>query len=224
MSNTLPRAATAAHKPMSNITTYTGKAVRASSLTLLLALLALKPSEATKAQRAKDAPLNITEIQSRPTGKGTVVSVMADGPLTRTQTWNDGEGFHLTFPYAGRSPLRRVPRGVKVRRLDRSLEIVVPLTAGSNVTVHPLFNLLNLVVNAEIDSSQGGTDEQLTVESSHAEGREESLTRSERVARPVRETRNVVMDVPPPVTPRTASTIATSSAPISTATAAPLAP
>jgi HEAT repeat protein len=208
---------------MSNITTYTGRAVRASSLTLLLALLALKPSDATKAQRAKDAPLNITEIQSSPTGRGTVVSVMADGPLTRTQTWNDGEGFHLTFPYAGRSPLKRVPRGVKVRRLDRSLEIVVPLTAGSNVTVQPLFNRLNLVVNGEIDSSQRGTDEQLSVESSHVAERAETVVRSEVV--PIRETRSRVMaDEPPPVLPRSASTSAPSSAPLSASTAAPLAP
>jgi HEAT repeat protein len=212
---------------MSNITTYTGRAVRASSLTLLLALLALKPSDATKAQRAKDAPLNITEIQSRPTGRGTVVSVLADGPLTRTQTWNDGEGFHLTFPYAGRSPLKRVPRGVKVRRLDRSLEIVVPLTAGSNVTVQPLFNRLNLVVNGEIDSSQRGTDEQLSVESSHVAERAETVVRNAEVV-PIRETRSRVRveepPPPPPVLPRTSSTSAPSTASLSASTAAPLAP
>jgi HEAT repeat protein len=92
------------------------------------------------------------------------------------------------------------------------------------VTVQPLFNRLNLVVNGEIDSSQRGTDEQVAVESSHAEGREEAPARSERAVRPVRETRSVVMDVPPPVTQRTTSTIATSSAPLSAATAAPLAP
>lgn len=227
MSNTLSPAASAAHKSMLNITTFTGKAVRASSLTLLLALLALKPSDATKAQRAKDAPLNITDIQSRPTGKGTVVSVMADGPLTRTQTWNDGEGFHLTFPYAGRSPLKRVPRGVKVRRLDRSLEIVVPLAPGSNVTVQPLFNRLNLVVNGQIESSQRGTDEQLAVESSHVEQREEPSARSETPARPVRAARSAVTaDIPPPtpVLQHTGSTSSLSSAPLSVATAAPLAP
>ncbi|HVG35675.1 MAG TPA: hypothetical protein VM911_21670, partial [Pyrinomonadaceae bacterium] len=210
---------------MSNITTYTGRAVRASSLTLLLALLALKPSDATKAQRAKDAPLNITEIQSRPAGKGTVVSVMADGPLTRTQTWNDGEGFHLSFPYAGRSPLKRVPRGVKVRRLDRSLEIVVPLTAGSNVTVQPLFNRLNLVVNGQIDSSERGTDEQLAFESSHVTERAETVVRSEGVPpRQARSRVNVDEPPPPPVLPRTVSTSASSSAPLSATTAAPLAP
>ncbi len=164
---------------MSNIINNSGKVVRTSSLTLLLALLALKGSDPAHAQHAKDAPLNITEIQSRPTGKGTVVSVMADGPLTRTQTWNDGEGFHLSLPYAGRSPIKRLPRGVKVRRLDRSLEIVVPVTQGSNVTVQPLFNRLNLVVNGEIDSSQTGTDEQLSLQSPRVQQREESPVQTE---------------------------------------------
>lgn len=166
---------------MSNIMNNTAKVVRASSLTLILALLALKPSDQARAQRAKDAPLNITEIQSRPTGKGTVVSVLADGPLTRTQSWNDGEGFHLIFPYGGRSPLSRLPRGVKVRRLDRSLEIVVPVTPGSNVTVQPLFNRLNLVVNGEIDTAHGGagaSEEQFSARSARVQQREDATAQT----------------------------------------------
>jgi HEAT repeat protein len=147
---------------MSNIISNTGRVARASSLTLMLALLALKPSDKAQAQKTNSAPLNITEINARPTRNGTVVSVMADGALTRSQTWQDGEGLHVSFPYAGRSPIKRLPRGVKVRRLDRSLEIIVPVTQGSNVTVQPLFNRLNLVVNGEIDTSQRGTDEQLS--------------------------------------------------------------
>jgi HEAT repeat protein len=201
---------------MSNIKNNTGKFVRASSLTLLLALLALKPSDQAQAQRAKDAPLNITDIQSRPTAKGTVVSVMADGALTRTQSWKDGEGFHLTFPYAGHSPLNRLPRGVKVRRLDRSLEIVVPVTPGSNVTVEPLFNRLNLVVSGEIDTAHGGpADEQLSTQTSHVQQREESSAQSVMPSRQPRETRTTQ----PPALPtassqRTATASTPSSSPV----------
>ncbi|HEY6187080.1 MAG TPA: HEAT repeat domain-containing protein [Pyrinomonadaceae bacterium] len=218
------------------IITHTGKVARASSLTLLLALLALKPSDKAQAQKANEAQLNITEIQSRRTSTGTVVSLMADGSLTRTQSWNDGEGFHLTFPYAGRSPIKRLPRGVKVRRLDRSLEIVVPVMPGSNVTVQPLFNRLNLVVNGEIDSSQGGTDEQLSVQPARVEAREERpVASSATTARAPRES-HVNAEVPPapiPVFPRerSASTSApsypasypVSAAPASSSPAAPTA-
>lgn len=175
---------------MSNIITHTGKVARASSLTLLLALLALKPSDEAQAQKANEAQLNITEIQSRRTSTGTVVSLMADGSLTRTQSWNDGEGFHLSFPYAGRSPIKKLPKGVKVRRLGRSLEIVVPVTPGSNVTVQPLFNRLNLVVNGEIDSSHAGTDEQLSVQSARVEQREEEPSVASTAARVQRESRS----------------------------------
>lgn len=221
---------------MSNIIIHTGKVARASSLTLLLALLALKPSDQAQAQKANEAQLNITEIQSRRTSTGTVVSLMADGSLTRTQSWNDGEGFHLTFPYAGRSPIKRLPKGVKVRRLDRSLEIVVPVMPGSNVTVQPLFNRLNLVVNGEIDSSQGGTDEQLSVQPARVELREERPVASNTTrARAPRES-HVIAEVPPapiPVFPRerSASTSApsypaaypVSAPPASSAAAAPTA-
>ncbi|HEX8775943.1 MAG TPA: HEAT repeat domain-containing protein [Pyrinomonadaceae bacterium] len=175
---------------MSNLIIHAGgKVARASSLTLLLALLALKPSDKAQAQKATEAKLNITEIQSRRTSTGTVVSLMADGSLTRTQSWNDGEGFHLSFPYAGRSPIKRLPKGVKVRRLDRSLEIVVPVMPGSNVTVQPLFNRLNLVVNGEIDSSQAATDEQLSVQPAAVEQREEASVAST-AARVQRESRS----------------------------------
>ena len=210
---------------MSNIINNTGKVARTSSLTLLLALLAFKGSDPAQAQHAKDsAPLNITEIQSRPTGKGTVVSVMADGPLTRTQTWKDGEGFHLTFPYAGRSPIKRLPRGVKVRRLDRSLEIVVPVTQGSNVTVQPLFNRLNLVVNGEIDSSQNGTDEQLSIESPRVQQREVSPVQTELPSRTPREPRATQPSSPVALSQHTTSAAAPSSSQITAANAAPLAP
>jgi HEAT repeat protein len=198
---------------MSNIISHTGRVARASSLTLLLALLALKPSDKAQAQKAKEAPLNITEIESRRTSTGTVVSLMADGSLTRTQSWNDGEGFHLTFPYAGRSPIKRLPKGVKVRRLDRSLEIVVPVMPGSNVTVQPLFNRLNLVVNGEIDSSQAGTDEQLSVQPSVVQQREEPAVVSSVATAPrvPRESRSTISETPQassPVIPRERTTSA----------------
>lgn len=202
---------------MSKIINHTARIVRASSLTLLLlALVALKPSDPAQAQRAKDEPLNITEIQARPTAKGTVVSVMADGPLTRTQSWKDGEGFHLTFPYAGRSLIKRLPRGVKMRRLDRSLEIVVPVTAGSNVTVQPLFNRLNLVVNGEIDSAHASSDEQPSAPSARVhQQREESSVPSVLPSRPVREARLPQPALPAASSePRTAPAITPSASPL----------
>ena len=145
---------------MPNLIRKINKLMYASAVTTLLAILTLRPPVATRAQRAKESPARVAEIQARPTRNGTVVTISADVPLHRAQTWQDGEGIHVAVPYAGGSTVKRVPRGVKVRQLGRSLEIVVPVKPGANVTVEPHFNRLNLVVNGDLDTTQSGPDEE----------------------------------------------------------------
>lgn len=130
--------------------------VRALCVGLLLVGVALTPSVAPFAQK-KEGPVKVTGVSSRKAGSNTVVTVSADAPLTRTQTWQDEEGFHLTLVGAGPGGLKNVPRGVTVRNLGRSLEVVVPVKKGTGVTVSPEFNRLNLIVNGSIDTSQGET-------------------------------------------------------------------
>lgn len=112
------------------------------------------PALAPLAQK-KEGPVQVTGVSSHKSGESTVVTVSADAPLTRTQTWQDDEGFHLSLIGAGPGSLKALPRGVIVRNLGRSLEVVVPVKKGVGVTVDPQFNHLNLIVNGQIDTSRG---------------------------------------------------------------------
>lgn len=141
-------------RAMTNLTPRRWKVARAATVSLLLLGIALVPTVSPFAQK-KDGPVNVTGVSSRKTGDGAVVTVSADAPLTRTQTWQDEEGFHLTLPGANPGQLKGLPRGVIVRNLGKSLEVVVAVKPGSGVTVDPRFNRLNLIVNGSVDTSQG---------------------------------------------------------------------
>jgi HEAT repeat protein len=130
------------------------KIVRAVSVSLLLLGCALVPSVVLFAQR-KEGPVTVTGVSSHKTGDGAVVTVSADAPLTRTQTWQDDEGFHLVMTGAGPGSIKGLPRGVIVRNLGKSLEVVVAVKPGAGVTVDPRFNNLNLIVKGGLDTTQG---------------------------------------------------------------------
>lgn len=140
-----------------------GRFARVSSTTVLLVALSLRPAYSPRAQRAAQTPVNIEGVTAKPTRGGTtVVSVSADGPLNRVQTWTDDEGFHATMPYAARGGLKNLPPGVKVRQVGRSLELLVQTKPGANVTVQPNFNRLDLVVQGGTDPSRRSYDDQPT--------------------------------------------------------------
>jgi HEAT repeat protein len=131
------------------------KIARASSVSLLLLGVALMPAVSPFAQKRKEGPYKVTGVSSRKSGDSTVVTVAADAQLNRTQTWQDEEGFHMSLPGASPGTLKGLPKGVTVRNLGKSLEVVVAIKPGANVTVDPQFNRLNLIVNGGIDTEQG---------------------------------------------------------------------
>lgn len=141
-------------RALRSLTPHQWKIARAVSVSLLLLGIALVPRVSPFAQK-KDGPVNVTGVSSHKTGNGSVVTVSADAPLTRTQTWQDDEGFHLTLPNTGPGQLKGLPRGVIVRNLGKSLEVVVAVKPGSGVTVDPRFNRLNLIVNGSVDTERG---------------------------------------------------------------------
>lgn len=155
---------------MRNSTTNIKKIVRISAVGALLAAVAFLPPTAPHAQRSKQSPAKLTGINSRPTPSGEVITVSADAPLNGTQTWQDGEGFHMTLPGAQRNSLRGV-RGVKVREVGDSTEIVVPVKDGASVTVQPGSNRVELVVNGGIDQSQAGAEPDASTQNSGGEPR-----------------------------------------------------
>lgn len=122
--------------------------LRAGGTVALVILLAFCFSERPRAQRGQEAEVKVTGVASRPTADGSAVTISADSNLSRAQTWQDSEGFHVVLP-RGRTDLRNsgAPRGVRVNRVGDSLEFVVPVKPGARVTVQPRFNRLDLFVS-----------------------------------------------------------------------------
>ena len=162
MSKVLPTPAAAQSPTASHTTGLRLKRLRMLAALLLLACFALVPSLAPLAQRVKESqsPVNVTGVSARSSGGGTVVTVSADAPLSRTQTWQEGNKFHLVLPYAGDAPVKNLPRGVKVNRVSNSLEIVVDMKSGASVTVDPRFNRLNLIVNGGLNQLQNESSDE----------------------------------------------------------------
>lgn len=164
------------------------KIVRTASMSLLLLGSALVPTLAPFAQR-KEGPVKVTGVSSHKTSEGAVVTVSADAPLTRTQTWQDEEGFHLALIGAGPGQIKGLPRGVTVRNLGKSLEVVVAVREGSGVTVDPRFNHLNLIVKGGVEMRQGEAQLEPPSAKPRAEERVEPLTDNMTPARQPRERR-----------------------------------
>src|ERR1044071_2642288 len=92
-------------------------------------------------QRYTEPTVKVTSV----TTSGDRVSISADGSLGRAQTWQDPEGFHVVL--VNGQAAGGVGGGVKTRRVGNSLELVVPVRRGANVTVEPRGNRLDLVVS-----------------------------------------------------------------------------
>jgi HEAT repeat protein len=119
----------------------------------LALIVGLMPDIASRAQRPKEGPANVASVSSRTTTTGAVVTIAADTSLNRVQTWQDTEGYHVTLPYNGQDEVKG-SKGVKVRQVGRSLEVVVQVKPGANVTVQPQSNRLTLQVDGGLDTRE----------------------------------------------------------------------
>jgi HEAT repeat protein len=140
------------------------KLVRLSFVILLFAAIGSNSLVDVRAQRAKESSIGAISIQTRPTTNGTTVTLSADTPLIRTQTWKDSEGFHIVLPNAWESRMNKTPRGVEVSQAGRSLEILVRTRPQATVRVQPLFNRLTLFVSGGLDTSRRETFAQATLQ------------------------------------------------------------
>lgn len=127
---------------------------------LLLIGLGFTQNAGSQAQQTRGEPVTVSSVSSRASANGTVVSIAADGPLNRAQTWQDREGYHVVVPSAGTQNAIKSSDGIKVRQLDRSLEIVIQTKPGANVTVQTTANRLNLNVEGKLDPRAPETDGQ----------------------------------------------------------------
>lgn len=134
-------------KAMPNTRASLARYARLSCVATLGAAIAFCASSAPRAQRVKEPEVRVTGVSSRASEKEATVSISADGNLTRAQTWQDKEGFHVVLPKGQTALPNSAPRGVKIQRVGDSLEFIVPVKPGASVTVQPRFNRLDLVVS-----------------------------------------------------------------------------
>jgi HEAT repeat protein len=125
----------------------------------LAAIVGLMPDIASRAQRPKEGPATVASVSSRSTASGSAVTIAADTSLSRVQTWQDSEGYHVSFPYSGQGEVKG-SKGVKVRQVGRSLEVVVQVKPGANVTVQPQSDRLTLQVDGSLDTTESVATEQ----------------------------------------------------------------
>lgn len=135
-----------------------------------------------------------------------MVSIAADAPLSRAQTWQDSEGYHVVVPYAAPQGSLKTSKGVKVRRLGNSLEILLQTKPGASVTVQPLDNGLSLAVNGKLEprnvfsdeEEEGAATSSSKGESSKGEeGHDQSRRQSPTSSRTNNTTKSLESDFPP---------------------------
>ena len=121
------------------------------SSVLVSLVIGLSPLSSSHAQSPKKAPLKIANVSTQDAGDGTTISISADGSLSRAQTWQDSDGYHVVVPYASAQNTIKPSRGVKVRRLGQSLEILVQTKPGASVAARVDDNRLNLSISGKLE-------------------------------------------------------------------------
>ena len=119
-------------------------------MTVMLIALTVIQGSASQAQ-SKTGSVTIASVSTHASAGGTVVSIAADGPLNRAQTWQDREGYHVVVPSGGAQNAIEVSNGIRLKQSERSLEIVIQTKPGANVTAEPRANRLNLNVEGKLD-------------------------------------------------------------------------
>lgn len=148
----------------------------AVGLGLLLALSAAVPPLISLAQR-QGAPGKVWNVAAQPSDAGTVVWITSDTPVSRPQNWQDSEGYHVVLPNTVSVNSLKAVKGVRVRRVGTSLEVLLQTKPGSKVSLQSEGNEISLLVDKKLDtradsdaqnqaSAQANTSEQQLFEDS----------------------------------------------------------
>jgi len=121
-------------------------------LALSLAAIGAAPLLVSQAQKL-DVPVTVKNVSSQGSSFGTVVSIAADGSLSKAQTWQDNEGYHVVLPNTVPVHSLKTGRGVKVRRVGDSLELLLQTKPGTRVSVESGHNQLNFVIDGKLEDS-----------------------------------------------------------------------
>jgi HEAT repeat protein len=119
-------------------------------LTLSCVAIGAVSLQVSQAQKL-DVPTTIKNVSSQGSMGGTVVSIAADGSLSRAQTWQDTEGYHVVLPNTVTLDTLKTGRGVKIRRVGNSVEFLLQTKPGTRVSVEGGHNQLNFVIDGKLD-------------------------------------------------------------------------
>src|SRR6266540_1864322 len=122
-----------------------------AALALGFAAFAFFPQLASQAQTTY-LPNKLANVSTQPSGSGTVVSIATDNPISRAQNWQDSEGYHLVLPNTVATDSVKSMRGIRFRRVDTSLELLLQTKSGARVSVQPDGTHINLVVDSKLDT------------------------------------------------------------------------
>src|SRR6266542_3744544 len=122
-----------------------------AALALGFAAFAFFPQLASQAQTTY-LPNKLSTVSTQPSGSGTLVSITTDNPVGRAQNWQDSEGYHLVLPNTVATDSVKSMRGIRFRRVDTSLELLLQTKSGARVSVQPDGTHINLVVDSKLDT------------------------------------------------------------------------
>jgi HEAT repeat protein len=127
------------------------------AVTLLLAAICVAPRLVSQAQKP-DGPVTVKGISSQGSTTGTLVSIAADGSLSKAQTWQDSEGYHVVLPNTVPVDSLKSGRGVRVRKVGDSLELLLQTKPGTRVSVERGHNQLNFVIDGRLEPTPSDSE------------------------------------------------------------------
>ena len=184
-------------------------------IVLSLSVIGVASSLVSEAQKARQQN-RVWNVSTQPAGDGTMVSIAADSPLGRAQNWQDGEGYHLVIPNTAAADSLKSVRGVKVRRVGTSLEVLFQTKPGSHVDVQSEGNEITLVVDKNLeaqspDHERTGEAKSAVAKTSKVQGPEADPNQSETTAQVARSRSDSIPKFVPPAGDVTATSPSTSS-------------
>jgi HEAT repeat protein len=120
------------------------------SLTFVFLSLLFAVAERTSTAQRVDIPVKITDVSARASDGGTVVTIFADGTLSKAQTWHDDEGYHVVLPNTVSDYSLRLARGVRIRRVGSSLEVLLQTKPTARVSMQSGSNQISLAVDGKL--------------------------------------------------------------------------
>jgi HEAT repeat protein len=123
-----------------------------AAVILLLAAVGVVPALVSRAQKL-DGLTTVKGVSSQGSSTGTVVSIAADGSLKSAQTWQDNEGYHVVLPNTVPAEALKLGRGVRLRKVGDSLELVLQTKPGTRVSVEGGPNQLNFLIDGKLETA-----------------------------------------------------------------------